>query len=161
MSTQNDLKSIVLWPNYGKKQSKKPKRYIEDAEIQAVIQWADLQPEIKGMLLHIENERNCSYYLGKIRKKMGVRKGVSDVFLPYPVGIYHGLWVELKGPKGMKGYKPASISIEQKIWINRMIDHDYYACVAYGADETILIMKNYINGCIKCPVTYDYENCRR
>jgi hypothetical protein len=33
-------------------------------------------------------------------KAEGVKDGVSDIFLPQPVGVYHGLYIEMKTPTG-------------------------------------------------------------
>ena len=41
---------------------------------------------------------------------MGVKAGVSDLFLAYPNPNFHGLWIELKSEKGKK-------SPEQKHWL--------------------------------------------
>ena len=121
------------------------RRHIEDAELQAVIEWADWHPLISGLLIHIENERKCNILQGRRRKAKGVRKGVPDLFLPYPNGIFHGLWIEMKGPKGKKGYRPAPITPEQKSWIEALRKQRYAVHVCYGADETIKTIKAYID----------------
>jgi len=52
---------------------------------------------------------------------MGVKKGVSDLFLAYPVGQYSGFWLELKAP----GKKPNSAQMD---WLKLM------ESVGYAAD---------------------------
>jgi hypothetical protein len=51
---------------------------------------------------------------GKLRAE-GVRAGVPDICLPVPRGEYHGLFIELKRPKG------GHVSEEQEAWISEVI----------------------------------------
>ena len=53
-------------------------------------------PELADDFHHFANERKCSQQRGRILKRMGVKKGVSDLFLAFPHNGYHGLWIELK-----------------------------------------------------------------
>ena len=120
------------------------RRHIEDDDLKAVFQWASHINGIKDIMIHIENERKCSHFQGKMRKKKGVRKGVSDIFLPKPMGEFHGLWIELKGPKNKVGYNPAPISIDQKIWLEKMTKLGYKAVVCYGFAEAVEAIKCYM-----------------
>jgi hypothetical protein len=120
------------------------KRHIEDSELQVVIKWSDYHWLLKGLLIHIENERKCNIVQGARRKSKGVRKGVPDLFLPLPANGYHGLWVEMKGPKNLKGYRPAPVTPEQKKWIEWLKSKGYAVYVCYGADEAIQVIRNYI-----------------
>ena len=43
-------------------------------------------------------------------KRMGVKPGVPDLFLPFPVPPFHGLWIEMKSETGRA-------SAVQKEWI--------------------------------------------
>lgn len=115
------------------------KRHTESNEQIAAMDWLRSQhPEIALHTLHIGNERKASYYAGYIMKRMGVLKGASDLFMAWPNGGYHGMFIEVKSLTG----RP---SPEQKAFIQRMIDVGYYACICYGADEVINTMKYYIN----------------
>jgi hypothetical protein len=76
-------------------------RGLEDKHQIALFDWARHIPDLKNMF-HIPNggKRNG---LEAIRfKRMGVKPGVSDVFLPVAKNGYHGLWIELKTPIEMK-----------------------------------------------------------
>jgi hypothetical protein len=88
--------------------------------------------------LHIANERSCSIQQGMILKRMGVRAGVSDIFIPRANKTLHGLWIELKFGKN-------KLSSSQLKFINEMIAEGYGAFVAYGAEEAILVIKSFYN----------------
>ena len=40
-------------------------------------------------------------------KKQGVKAGIADIFLPFPSGQYHGLYIEMKYGKGKLSEKQA------------------------------------------------------
>lgn len=111
----------------------------EIAEHNAFIDWVRLQPKIRNLLIHVPNEYAHGVIGGAIRKRLGVRKGVSDFFIPLPVKSYHGLWIELKRISGSK------VSKEQKDWLELMQSLDYKAEIAYGAGHAIDIVKRYMD----------------
>ena len=114
------------------------KRHTESNEQIVAMDWLRLQhPKIAEHTLHIGNERKASYFAGYIMKKMGVLKGASDLFMAWPSGGFHGLFIEVKSKIG----RP---SPEQKAFIQRMRDVGYKAEICYGADEVINTMKEYI-----------------
>ena len=114
------------------------KRHTESNEQIAAMDWLRAQyPKIAEYTMHIGNERKASYYAGYIMKRMGVLKGASDLFMAWPSGGYHGLFIEVKSKVG----KPTP---EQRAFIERMADVGYYASICYGADEVIDTMKEYI-----------------
>ncbi len=112
----------------------------EDREAMAYTKWCMLTPVLRDLVLHIANERACSAQQGYKLKMMGVRRGVSDYFVPLPRGKYHGLWIELKKDKTCKP------TFEQEVWLARMRVNDYAAFVAHGADQAIKLTKAYIEG---------------
>jgi hypothetical protein len=115
------------------------KRHTESNEQIAAMDWLRAQhPFIAEHTLHIGNERKASYYAGYIMKRMGVLKGASDIFMAWPNGGYHGLFIEVKSKIG----RP---TVEQKAFIQRMIDRGYKAVICYGAEEVINTMREYIN----------------
>lgn len=59
-------------------------------------------------------------------KAEGVRSGVPDLFLAYPKGDKHGLFIEMKKVKGGK------VSENQKKVIAMLNKNGYYAVVANG-----------------------------
>ena len=68
---------------------------------------------------------------------MGVRPGVSDLFLAYPNAFYHGLWLELKSEKG-------KLSDSQSNWLLLMKGVGYATYISYRIDDSIEIINNYI-----------------
>jgi hypothetical protein len=99
--------------------------YGPEADIQkAVLQELAITcPEASALIIHIPNEGRRSPRTGKHLKDMGMRPGVSDLFLPIARGKYHGLWIEVKAPKK----KPTPT---QKDWLNSMVQQDY--CCTWG-----------------------------
>ena len=64
---------------------------------------------------------------------MGIRAGVSDVFIGISRGKWHGMWLEMKRSTE-KGKKPPA---EQKKWLNNLLLAGYYANFAYGYDDAV------------------------
>lgn len=115
----------------------------EDWEQAAVIEWAMLLrnqlPEL-DLLFHIPNgEFRMSATAARL-KRIGVKPGVPDLFLPVARGSSHGLWVEMKRKKGGK------VSDEQKAWIDALTKQGYVALVAHGAEEACNMIYDYLMG---------------
>ena len=113
----------------------------EEQEQAAVIEWRDLMavqfPALED-LIHIPNGGLRSKSEAVRFKRLGVRPGVSDLFLPEPVGKYHGLWVEMKRQEGGK------LSPAQKDWLDRMNRKGYLAVRANGAEEACEVIYKYL-----------------
>lgn len=117
----------------------KPLVATERQEHLALMQWVRLQPW-RDYWIHIPNEGKRDRISGYILKNMGLTKGVADFFLAMPVGRIGGLWLELKRVEGSR------TSPEQIAWLERMAAVGYAACIAYGCDDAIRIIKDYVNG---------------
>lgn len=116
------------------------KRHTESNEQIAAMDWLRAQhPKLVDYTLHIGNERKSTYYAGYIMKRMGVLKGASDLFMAWPCGGYHGLFIEVKSKTG----RPTP---EQLDFIKRMNEVGYFAKLCYGAEEVISTMKEYLKG---------------
>lgn len=119
---------------------KKPRT--EDDHQALVITWAQSAtakyPALRW-LFHIANERKCTPQQGARLKRMGVKRGVADLFLPVPVVRYHGLWIEMKTPEG----EP---SAEQRKFLAAMQGYGYAVRVCYGYEEAIDTLKAYLGG---------------
>lgn len=76
--------------------------------------------------------------VGAKMKAEGVKRGVLDVFLPVPCGIYHGLWIEMKFGKGR-------LSKEQKWWVRKMKEQGYRVAVCYSAETAQEAIMEYLN----------------
>lgn len=92
-----------------------------------------------GMIFHIANGGSRGKAeAGRFRAE-GVKSGVPDLMLPVPIGIYAGLFIELKRVKGGK------VSENQKKWIADLNANGYYATVCHGAEEAIKTIEKYMN----------------
>lgn len=98
----------------------------EYKEAMALIEWCSYMPLVRDLIIHIPNEGKRTPLQGLYLKRIGLRPGVSDFFLPLPISPYHGLWIELKRTSGGR------ITPHQAIWIERMKSLDYKAEIAYG-----------------------------
>jgi hypothetical protein len=96
------------------------------------------RPEL-GLLFHIPNGGGRSKREAGILKAMGVRAGVSDLFLPVPAGTKHGLWLELKAIGG-------AISTEQRVWLGEMKKNGYSAFLCVGWEEARDRIVEYLGG---------------
>jgi hypothetical protein len=104
-----------------------------------VVNWFSFNyPDLADDLHHFANERKCSPQQGRLLKRMGVKKGVSDFFLALSCGGFYGLWIELKTFKGR-------LSEEQLDFLERKRQRGYCARVAYGADEAKEAILSYLD----------------
>lgn len=110
----------------------------EDQEQIALIQWANTQPSIKDLLFHSPNGGSRHKLEALKLKRMGVKAGVPDLFLPIPTSQHHGLFIELKRRR------LSTLTIEQKWWLNALAERGYCAEVAYGWEEAKNIIEEYM-----------------
>lgn len=120
----------------------------EDTEQINVISWASWQmqkyPELKW-LHHIPNGGSRNRAEAIKLKQMGVKSGVSDLCLPYPKGIYCGLYIEMKYDKGR--HQPS-----QKEFLTDMATAGHYVATCYTARDAVEVLEKYLN--LKCLQTH-------
>ena len=113
----------------------------EDTEQIQVVAWADwnaiMHPELKW-LHHIPNGGSRNKAEAVKFKQMGVRSGISDLFLPCARGMYHGLYIEMK-------YGDGRLQQTQKEFLSDMTDAGYYVATCYTAEQAINVIKKYID----------------
>ncbi|EKN3943127.1 VRR-NUC domain-containing protein [Yersinia enterocolitica] len=114
----------------------------ETEEQAALIAWAD-KTVIDGIcigdyLIHIPNEGKRGPKAARDAKRLGLRKGVPDLFLALPRGGYAGLWIEMKADKGV-------LMGEQAEWISRLTIEGYAAKVCYGFKRTQAQIQYYLS----------------
>lgn len=113
----------------------------EDTEQIAVIQWATYQmnvyPELKW-LHHCPNGGSRNRNEAVKLKQMGVKAGVSDLCLPYPKGIYCGLYIEMKFGDNRQ-------QASQKEFLKDMAEVGHFVATCYSAEEAIEIIKKYLS----------------
>lgn len=104
-----------------------------------LFQYLNLHPLLKDLAFMIPNEGKRSPVLGRLFKRMGMRAGTPDIFIPYPTKIHHGLFIELKYGKN----KPSPAQIK---FIELLNQQGYLAVVCWGADAAIDVIVKYL-GC--------------
>lgn len=68
----------------------------------------------------------------------GVTKGVPDLCIPLPRGLYHGLFIEMKRRKG------GVVSPEQREICGLLERNGYMVRVCKGSDEAIAVLDQYM-----------------
>jgi hypothetical protein len=120
----------------------------ESAEQAAFVEWCELQGYPYNLIFAIPNGSHKSPATAAKFKREGLKSGVPDLFLPYAVDDdgtftgrdYHGLFIEMKRKSG------SSVSAEQKKWKKDLESQGYAHVYAYGADEAIDFIKQYVKG---------------
>lgn len=119
----------------------------EHDEQVAFIEWTELQKNIYPHVDRFFAVLNQNILLSKLSnrqrnavlqysKSEGMKKGVSDLMLLVPRGIYHGLIIEMK-------YGKNKTTQSQGDWLDFFSSQGFCTCVCYGCDEAILATKDY------------------
>ena len=106
----------------------------EESEQIAVVEWCELY---RIPVVHIPNEGKRSQAYGLKLRRLGMRRGFPDLFVPEARGGFYGLFVEMK--KDQK----SRVREEQRKWIDYLSRMGYKALVCYGADDAIKTIKDY------------------
>ena len=110
----------------------------------SIFRWAELlsgeYPMLKRLVGSANGVRVGIGNAMKLKRSGCLPKGYPDLFLPYPIRTWHGLFIELKKKDG------GSVSEEQKDWIYWLQGVGYYACVCWGEDECKETIMRYITG---------------
>ena len=113
----------------------------EDTEQTNVIQWSQWNmnkyQELRW-LHHIPNGGSRNKQEAVKLKQMGVKAGVSDLCLPYPKGIYCGLYIEMK-------YGDNRQQSTQKEFLADMAEAGHFVATCYSASEAIKVIEEYLN----------------
>jgi hypothetical protein len=118
------------------------------------MEWAGIQPhpflpgKIADYLFAIPNGAHLKGPgEGKKLKALGMKPGVSDLFLSCPSAGRHGLYIEMKRPRETFDY-PSQIKQamkeKQKDFIGRMRRIGYAADFAFGWDEARCLIEDYL-----------------
>lgn len=115
----------------------------EDAEQMCLFRWAAYNsgrwPEL-ALMIHIPNGGKRSKSEAARFKAMGVKAGVSDVFLPVARNGCHGLWIEMKR---LRSGRPTADQLE---WIENMVAQGYAATVCHGWEKAAKVIEEYMGG---------------
>ncbi len=112
----------------------------EDTEQIRVMDWAASAecryPELRW-LHHIPNGGSRRSSEASRLKRMGVRRGISDIHLPFPHGRYHALYIEMK-------YGRNVTTQEQREFLCDMRDADNLVAVCHDAESAIDLIERYV-----------------
>lgn len=107
-----------------------------------LFQFISSTKSLKSCSFHIPNEGKRTPQMGYLMKRMGMRPGVSDIFVAYPTLKYHGLFLELKAATKTGTYRTPTPA--QLVFIEDMKKQGYAAEVCNGADAAIALIKKYM-----------------
>jgi hypothetical protein len=130
----------------------------EHEEQKMLFEWSNgfggnLYPELK-LMFAITNgafygaDRRMAAIQSNKLKSEGLKPGVPDIFLPFPSSMarkvetnirkqYHGMFIEMKAGKN-------DLSDEQKEWIAKLTQLNYYCVVCYSFTEAKLEILKYL-----------------
>lgn len=112
----------------------------EDTEQISVVQWAEWNagkyPELKW-LHHVPNGGSRNKREAAKLKQMGVKAGVADLCLPYPRGVYCGLYIEMK-------YGNNRQQESQKGFLADMAGAGHFVATCYSAEEAVGVITGYL-----------------
>lgn len=112
---------------------------IESRIQQGCVRWFRLQyPKYAGLLYAIPNGGARNQITGAILKAEGVRSGVADLFLSIPNREYHGLYIEMKKPKGRQ-------QESQKQFQHEVEEQGYRYAICYSLDEFMELVNEYLS----------------
>lgn len=122
--------------------------HLEDDIQMGIFQWAFMHEKkwpCLRWLHHVRNEGRISaisdlqrMIKGLRYKKMGVKRGILDIFLPYPRNGFCGLHIEVKTPNGR-------LTKEQSEYIDYLESNNYATAVVRSIDEGVRVISEYIS----------------
>lgn len=115
----------------------------EEQEQIAIFKWRDLMlgqyPQL-ALMCHIPNGGLRSKTEAVRLKRAGIKRGIPDICLFWPSGIYHGLLIELKRIDG------GVLSKAQAECLLALNEAGYKAVCCNGAEEAIKVITDYLKG---------------
>lgn len=120
-------------------------KYLKSGELseegihKAIMDWVRLHPALVPFVMHFPNEGKRTPSYGRLMKEMGMRAGVSDLFIGMARHGYHGAWIELKTPTGV-------VSPHQTKFLADMKQQGYYTVICRSIEDGIKIIQKYCNG---------------
>ena len=105
----------------------------ENQEQRALVKWLSYHPVLKDFYCKNNNEGKRTAAQGWNLKLMGLRPGVSDIFVYYPTKTYAGLWLEIKrNKKYTASERRTDTWIAQQEFIERVKMVGYAGEFCYG-----------------------------
>lgn len=111
----------------------------------AIVEWLSMHPLLKTLFCKNNNEGKKTPQQGHFAKRLGLRPGVSDLFIYYPTKTYPGLWLEVKrNKKYTKSERESETWLAQINFQNIVKSVGYHAEFCYGFDHGREIIEAYI-----------------
>lgn len=111
---------------------------IESKIQQGCVRWFRLQyPRYAGLLYAVPNGGARNAVTGANMKAEGVLPGVADLFLSVPNRFYHGLYIEMKQPKGRQ-------QESQRRFQQAVESQGYKYSLCYSLDDFMGVVNDYL-----------------
>lgn len=100
------------------------------------VDWFNLQyPNM--IMWHTPNGARMQIGMAMKMKRMGMKKGVPDIFIAEPNGVWHGLFIELKREGGR-------CSDHQLDLMDSLAGRGYYVTTCYNFKEFMDVVNGYL-----------------
>jgi hypothetical protein len=133
------LKNVIPIAHAGKVRQRR--RQIEGSMQMTLISHLGLvwygERRVSDLIFHIPNGGKRNALEAARFKRMGVRPGVSDLFLPVPIRTYHGMFVELKADKNKE-------TDTQKEFAKMVYGFGYYVGTYWAWEEAAADIVGYL-----------------
>lgn len=117
----------------------------EREEQLALVKWLSYHNILRDFFCKNDNEGKRSPLQGHLLKLMGLRPGVSDLFIYYPTKTYPGLWLEVKrNKKYTKSERSTPTWKAQEDFHEKVKSVGYAAYFCYGWLNGAEIIENYL-----------------
>lgn len=94
-------------------------------------------PQYRGVFFSVPNGGYRNAVTGAILKAEGALAGVADLFLAVPNRYHHGLFIEMKQPKGRQ-------QETQKAFQKAVEAQGYKYALCYSTDEFMQLVNDYL-----------------
>lgn len=118
-------------------------KHIELQHQITLIKRCSYNPILRDYLFAIPNGGYRNPQEAASLKRQGVKAGVPDLCLSYPSKSSHGLYIELKRPI-VKGENKPAVTIEQRMWVERLNKVGYKAVICYGWEHAWEVLLEYL-----------------
>jgi len=112
--------------------SRKVVKWPSEHQIQkAFFEWLRVKyPAVEDLTWATPNAGKRSLLVAMRMKSEGLKPGVPDVFMAWPRGQWHGMFIEFKSKNGR-------LTDNQEFFINTLAQYGYYTTVVYSLDEAM------------------------
>lgn len=117
----------------------------ENQEQRSLVKWMSYHPIVREFFCKNNNEGKRTDVQGHNLKLMGLRPGVSDLFIYWPTKTHPGLWLEVKrNKKYSKSERSTPTWIAQEKFIETVKSVGFAGEFCYGWMDGKNIIENYL-----------------